>query len=55
MPKPLAMEEIEQIARRMGLEKALREFPETVQRAAGRLTDYSAALPAGWTATTEPT
>jgi hypothetical protein len=54
MRNPLSMEEIEQIARRMGLEKAVREFPETVHRAASRLTDYSAALPAGWTATTEP-
>lgn len=54
MQKPLSKEEVEPIARRMGLEKALREFPEAVHRAAGRLTDYSASLPAGWTATTEP-
>jgi len=53
MQKPLSKEEIERMAQRMGLEKALREFPETVHRAAGRLTDYS-ALPAEWTATTEP-
>ena len=51
---PLSREEIEQQARRMGLEKALREFPDAVHRAASRLTDYSASLPAGWTATTEP-
>jgi hypothetical protein len=45
---------IEETAVRMGLEKALREYPETVHQAAGRLTDYSAFLPAKWTATTEP-
>ena len=50
----MSQEEIEQLARRMGLEKALREYPETLERAANRLTDYAATLPAGWTATTEP-
>jgi hypothetical protein len=55
MQKPLSKEEIQQIALRMGLERALREYPETVQRAAARLTDYSDALPAEWTPTTEPT
>ena len=47
-------DEIERIALRMGLEKVLRECPQTLERAAGRLTDYSTTLPAGWTATTEP-
>ena len=50
----MTQEEIEQVARRMGLEKALRECPEALERAASRLTDYSASLPAGWTATTDP-
>jgi hypothetical protein len=50
----MSQEEIEQLARRMGLEKALREYPQTLERAAKRITDYAATLPAGWTATTEP-
>jgi hypothetical protein len=51
---PLSKEEIERLARRLGLEKALREDPDAVLRAAGRLADYTASLPCGWTATTEP-
>jgi hypothetical protein len=50
----MSKEEIEQLARRMGLEKVLREYPQTLEHAANRLTDYAATLPAGWTATTEP-
>ena len=50
----MSREEIEQVARRMGLEKALREYPQTLERAASRVTDYAASLPAGWTATTDP-
>jgi hypothetical protein len=45
---------LEQFARRMGLDKVLREFPQSLSAAAARLTDYSLALPAAWTATTEP-
>jgi len=51
---PPSKEEIERLARRLGLEKALQEDPDAVLRAAGRLTDYAASLPAGWTALTEP-
>ena len=51
---PLSKDEIERLARRLGLEKALQEDPDAVLRAASRLADYSASLPAGWTATTEP-
>ena len=51
---PLSKQDIERLARRLGLEKVLQEDPEAVLRAAGRLTDYAASLPAGWTATTEP-
>ncbi len=51
---PLSKEEIERLARRLGLEKALQEDADAVLRAAGRLTDYAASLPAGWTSTTEP-
>jgi hypothetical protein len=50
----MPQEEIEQVARRMGLEKALREYPQAIERAASRLTDYAASLPAGWTPTTDP-
>jgi hypothetical protein len=50
----MSREELEHVARRMGLEKALREYPKTLERAASRVTDYSASLPAGWTATTDP-
>ena len=54
MQKPSSKEEIERVALRMGLEKALRQYPETLHRAASRVTDYATTLPAGWTATTEP-
>ena len=50
----MSPEEIEQLARRMGLEKALREYPQALERAASRLSDYSASLPAAWTAITDP-
>jgi hypothetical protein len=50
----MSKEEIERIALRMGLEKVVREHPETLRRAASRVTDYATSLPAGWTATTEP-
>jgi hypothetical protein len=50
----MSQEEIEQVAHRMGLEKALREYPQTLERAASRLNDYSASLPAGWTPITDP-
>jgi len=50
----MSKEEIEQLARRMRLEKALRQYPQALELAASRLTDYAASLPAGWTATTEP-
>ena len=51
---PLSKDEIERLARRLGLEKALQEDPDAVTRAVSRLTDYSSSLPSGWTATTEP-
>jgi hypothetical protein len=54
MQKPLSKEEIECMAMRMGLETALRDYPETLHRAASRVTDYATTLPAGWTASTEP-
>ncbi|MSQ73663.1 MAG: hypothetical protein EXR27_20665 [Betaproteobacteria bacterium] len=52
--KGMSPAEIEQAATRMGLDNALRNFPETLHRAAGRVGDIAALLPEPWTPVTHP-
>lgn len=47
-------EEIDRLAARMGLERALRLYPDTVRRSAARVIGGVAALPEGWSALTLP-
>ena len=52
--KGMSPADIEQAAGRMGLEKAARQFPGALHRAAGRVGDIAPMLPGGWTPTTHP-
>jgi hypothetical protein len=52
--KGMSREEIAQAAARMGLDKAAREFPDALHRAASRVADIAPLLPEAWRATAYP-